>query len=76
MRHVLVSVAHTVHPQLKHEASGVPIGYYRYHGPQTSRTGITTFASFEYNFGSENLLLDAMLALCINRFLDWHDRRI
>ncbi|KZV71775.1 hypothetical protein PENSPDRAFT_751452 [Peniophora sp. CONT] len=61
---------------LVHEPSAVPIGYYRYHGPQVSPTGVTTFATFEYQFSSETLLLDAMLALCINRFLDWMNRRI
>ncbi|VDB99952.1 unnamed protein product [Peniophora sp. CBMAI 1063] len=61
---------------LVHEPSHVPIGYYRYHGPQVSATGVTTFATFEYNFGSDGLLVDAMLALCINRFLDGMNRRI
>ena len=62
--------------QLVHEPSGKPIGYFRYHGPQTTTGGVNTFATFEYNFVSETLLLDSMLALCINRFLDARGRRI
>ena len=59
-----------------HEQSGFEIGFYRYHGPQTSAAGVRTFATFEYAFESEILLLDAMLSLCVNRFLDGMNRRI
>jgi hypothetical protein len=51
----------------------VRIGLFRKHHPPEENSLGDIYATFNFEFVHEPLLLNALLALCLNRWLDFHD---